>query len=56
MEEADSWRPCDGFRDVATVVGVGGSGEDRIELGFKEDVASESPRAGLSGNLETAGA
>ena len=55
-EEADSWRPCDGFRDVALVVGVGGSGEERIELGFKEDAASESPRAGLSGNLDSAGA
>ena len=56
IEEADSWRPCDGFRDVVTVVGVGGSGEDRIELGFREDAASESPRAGLSGNLAAAGA
>lgn len=56
MEEADSWRPCDGLREVATVVGVGGSGEDRTELGFREDAASESPRAGLSGNFETAGA
>lgn len=56
IEEADSWRPCEGCSEVATVVGVGGSGEERIELGFSEDAASESPRAGLSGNLETAGA
>ena len=60
MEDALSWRPCDGLCDglseVARVVGVGGSGDERIELGFIEDAASESPRAGLSGNLDREGA
>jgi hypothetical protein len=39
--------------EVARVVGVGGSGDERIEFGFIEDAASESPRAGLSGNLDS---
>lgn len=56
IEDVDSPRPCDGLSDVANVVGVGGSGEERIELGFSEDAASESPRAGLSGNLASEGA
>jgi hypothetical protein len=56
MEDADSWRPCDGLSDVATVVGVGGSGDERMELCFIEDAASESPRAGLSWNLGSEGA
>ena len=56
MEEVDSPRPCDGLSEVARVVGVGGSGEERIELGFMDDAASESPRAGRSGNRESEGA
>jgi hypothetical protein len=56
MDDALSWRPCDGLSDVARVVGVGGSGDERIELGFSEDAARESPRAGLSGNLDREGA
>ena len=56
MEDDDSWRPCEGLREVARVVGVGGSGEDLIELGLIEDAASESPRAGRSGNLDSEGA
>lgn len=55
-EDADSWRPWDGLVDVAAVVGVGGSGEERRELGLSEEAASESPRAGLSGNFDGAGA
>ena len=51
-EDALSLRPCDGLSEVARVVGVGGSGDERIEFGFIEDAASESPRAGLSGNLD----